>query len=399
MPRYDRIDACQRSVEQRTRPNPLETRKNPTQLLKRRFQVPKKIQVRAPIAGGYDLTQRDLEILQEIIRTHTLSGEPVSSRAVSKLSSHHLSAASIRNIMADLEDCGLLVQPHTSAGRVPTQAAYRLYVESLMQRTEVPASQRRYIEDHLIEAASDNDVLMHVVTHLLSELSEQVGIVLTPTVEDTVVKSIDFVSIGEGRVLCVLVSTSGFIDHLVIEVKEDMGREELVRISNYLNDHFAGMHLRQIRDRLLALMAEERAHVDLLLAHAIELARRALSGTQPPGVLVEGTSSLLVKPELSNLSQVRKVLDTFDDKARLVTLLNTCLTSDGVRVFIGEDTDVTSELEFSLVATTYGVGERSLGRLGIMGPSRMEYSRIVPLVQYLGKTLSRALTESAQEHT
>ncbi len=344
-----------------------------------------------------DLNLRSLEILKDIILTHTLSGEPVSSRTLSKSSDLNLSAASIRNTMADLEEAGYLIQPHTSAGRIPTQAAYRLYVESLMHQLQLPADQRHYIDEQLKETVDDNQALMSAVTHLLSELSEQVGIVLTPTVQDTVVRSIDFVSLTPRRVLCVLVSTSGFVDHFVTESDEELSREELVRISNYLNEHFTGMHLRQIRDRLLGMMAEERAHVDRWLAQAIDLARHALRETQMPEVLVEGTTALIGRPELSNLESVRRVLDTFADKARLVNLLGNCLTSDGVRVLIGEDTDITSELNFSLVATAYGVGDRSLGRLGIMGPSRMEYARIVPLVHYLGKTLSQALAESESE--
>ena len=180
----------------------------------------------------------------------------------------------------------------------------------------------------------------------------------------------------------------------MIETDETIARRDLVRISNYLTDHFAGLELREIRDRLLAMMAEDRAHVDGWLAQAIALARRAVESTQKRDVLLEGTTALLDQPELRNLENVRKVLDTFADKARLVRMLNSCLESEGVRVYIGEDNDVTSELDFSLVATTYGIGNRSLGSLGILGPARMEYPRIVPLVRYLGETLSKALAVS-----
>lgn len=337
------------------------------------------------------LSPRDREILRDIIHTHTLSGEPVSSLAVSKHRQHSLSSASIRNVMADLEEQGFLYQPHTSAGRVPTVAAYRLYVGSLMQTCYLSARDRRYIAAEL-GATSDGGALMNAVTHLLSELSQQVGVVLTPKVEDTVLKTVDFVPVEGRRVLCVIVSTGGFIDHVLIDTDEEIPRRDLVRVSNYLNDNFAGLELREIRDRLLALMAEDRAHVDRWLAQAILLARRAMEGAQAPEVLVEGTTSLFDQPELKSVASVRRVLDTFADKARLVGMLNSCLDSDeGVRVFIGEDNEVTSELDFSLVATTYGIGERSLGTLGILGPARMEYPRIVPLVRYLGETLSRTL--------
>ncbi len=339
--------------------------------------------------GG--LSRRDREILKDIIYTHILSGEPVSSRAVSKHAQHSLSAASIRNVMADLEDSGLLAQPHSSAGRIPTEAAYRLYVESLMQMRKISNRERVYIEEYLLDGSIDTDHLMGAATHLLSELSDQVGVVLTPSIQEIVLKSMDFVSLGRHRVMCVMVSTTGFLDHLVIDVDEDFSREELVRISNYVTSNFAGRRLTEIRDQLLRMMDAERAHVDRWLASAISLARRAVDVSSEKGVLVEGTTSLLDRPELSDVEQIRRVFDTFADKARLVEMLNKCLIGDGVRVFLGEDSAVTSELDFSLVATSYGVGATTLGSLGIIGPSRMEYSRMVPLVRYLGETLSRAL--------
>ena len=348
-----------------------------------------------PDAGRLSLRAR--EILKDIIRTHILTGEPVSSRTVSKHTEHQISAATIRNEMADLEELGYLEQPHTSAGRVPTQAAYRLYVENLMEASSLTTQERRYIESNLHKAAHDTDALMKVVTHLLSELTEQVGIVLIPSVEKTVIRTVDFVPLGHGRVLCVVVSTSGFVDNIVIEVHEEISRSDLVRISNYLTQTFAGHRLRQVRDRLLSLMAEERAHVDQWLSQAMDLAKRAMVRSQTQEVLLEGTTALLGKPELSSIANVRRVFDTFADKARLVDMLNTCLVSDGVRVYMGEDNEVTSELDFSLVATTYGIGHRSLGSLGILGPARMEYPRIVPLVRYLGETLSRALDAGQEE--
>jgi len=342
------------------------------------------------------LNSRCREILKDIIYTHILSGEPVSSRAVSKHAQHSLSAASIRNVMADLEESGLLAQPHSSAGRVPTEAAYRLYVESLMQMRKISNRERSYIEDYLLDAANDTDHLMQAATHLLSELSDQVGVVLTPSVEEIALKSMDFVSLGPRRVLCVIVSTTGFLDHLVIDVDDEISREELVRISNYVTGCFAGKRLSAIRDELLKMMDAERVDVDRWLASAIELARLAVGSSTAKAVLVEGTTSLLDKPELSDVEHVRRMLDTFADKARLVKMLNKCLRGDGVRVFIGEDSEITSELDFSLVATTYGVGDMTLGSLGIIGPSRMEYPRMVPLVRFLGETLGRALSRSTK---
>jgi heat-inducible transcriptional repressor len=340
------------------------------------------------------LTPRDREILKDVILTYILTAEPVSSRSVAKHGQLGLSAATIRNVMADLEEWGFLAQPHTSAGRLPTRAAYHLFIQTMMEARTIPAKERRYIEENLKGVPSDADQLMEVTSHLLSELSNQVGIVLTPTWGDTVLKAVDFVPLSGNRVLCVVVSATGFIENKVIETEEPVPREELVRISNYLTESFAGQTLREIRERLLRRMAEERAQMDRWLATTLELARRGLDVNQGPDVVLDGTTALLTQPELADLNRVRRMFETFHDKARLVSLLNQCLLGGGVRVIIGEDSDLTSELGFSLVAKSYGVGERTLGTLGIFGPSRMEYQKIIPLVDFLGETLSRALTES-----
>jgi heat-inducible transcriptional repressor len=346
----------------------------------------------APSHG--DLSERDRVILKAVILAYMVDAEPVSSRAVAKRSDLGLSAATIRNVMADLADTGYLSQPHTSAGRVPTSAAYHLFIEEMMDGSSLPSPLRRYIREHLGTSPSDAEELMEATTHLLSELSSQVGIVVTPAMGETVLKAVDFVPLSGRKVLCVVVSSGGFVDNKVVETEEVIDRETLVEIGNYLNQHYAGQTLRQIRDRLLSAMAEERVQMDRLMALAIELARAGFDyeGSEQR-VLHEGTSSLLHKPELADLDRVRQLLDTFANHNHLVLLLSQCIQGRGVRVTIGEESPLTSALDFSLVATTYGVGDEVLGSLGIFGPSRMEYQKVVPLVHYLGETLSSALAE------
>jgi heat-inducible transcriptional repressor len=340
------------------------------------------------------LSPRDREILKAIIATYVLSAEPVSSRSVAKHGRLRLSAATIRNVMADLEEWGYLVQPHTSAGRVPTPAAYHMFIESMMQARKLPARERRYIEENLSSAPSDADQLIGAASHLLSELSQQVSIVVAPAMGDTVLKAVDFVPVAERKVLCVVVSQAGFVDNRLIETEEEIPRHELIRISNYLTENFAGQTLRQIRDRLLRQMTEERLQVDRMLAKTIELAREGLALDAAPEVLVDGASAILARPELADIQRVRRMFETFADKTRLVRMLNGCIQGGGVRVLIGKDSDLTSELDFSLVASSYGVGDQSLGTLGIFGPSRMDYQKVIPLVHYLGQALSRALSDT-----
>ncbi|MCB1033203.1 MAG: heat-inducible transcription repressor HrcA [Acidobacteria bacterium] len=337
------------------------------------------------------LTERDRVILKDVIVSYILSAEPVSSRAVAKRGGLGLSAASIRNVMADLEELGFLSQPHSSAGRVPTPKAYHLYIRSMMDEPAVSSSERRYIDENLASESKDADELMAAASQLLSELTHQVGVVLTPALAETVLKTIDFVPLSERKVLCVVVSTSGFVDNKVILTREPVAREDLVRISNYLTENFAGLALREVRNRILGMMAEERAQVDRLLAQTIRLAKAGLSLSDYPEILVEGAQEVLQQPELSDIARIRCLFDTFADKARLVFLLTQCMEGHGVRVVIGDESDVTSALDFSLVTSAYGSEGRVLGALGIFGPSRMEYQRVIPLVDYLGERLSQAL--------
>lgn len=344
-----------------------------------------------------ELTERDRAILKDVILTYVLNAEPVSSRTVAKQGDLGLSAASIRNVMADLEELGFLLQPHTSAGRVPTPKAYHLYIQSMMGKQPLPQDAQLYIRDSLKRNGTGAEELVTIASHLLSELSHQVGIVLTPALSETVLQRVEFVPLTETKVLCVVVSTSGFVDNKVIETREKVPREELVRISNYLNDNFAGQTLRQTREALLSKLAEERVQMDKLLALTIRLARHGLNVAGDHDVLLDGTTEVLSQPELADVQQVRRLFETFSDKARMAYMLSECMKGPGVRVVIGEDSDLTSELDFSLVATNYRVGDQPVGTVGIFGPSRMNYERVIPLVDYLGETLSEVLANTFRE--
>lgn len=337
------------------------------------------------------LSNRDRAILKEIIHTYVLTGEPVSSSTVAKVSRLGVSSATIRNAMSRLEDLGYLAQPHTSAGRVPTHSAYHLYVTLLMHAKALSVNDRRYIEHHLRDTAADPEQLINAAARLLSELSEQIGLAVAPPIAETVLKAIDFVPLSGVQVLCVLVSASGFVEHRVLDVESPISREELIRVSNLLTDRFSGLTLRQTRYRLLRMMAETRREMDQLLSTAIQLAEQALETESGPEVFVEGTAGILRQPELTDIRRVRRLFDTFADETRLLELLDQLIAEPGLRVVIGDDSDLTSDLDFSLVATTYRAGGRTLGRLGIFGPSRMEYQRVIPLVSHLGASLSRAL--------
>ncbi len=263
------------------------------------------------VRPAIELTPRDREILRDVVQTFILVGEPVSSRAVAKHMQHGVSAATIRNVMADLEEWGYLEQPHTSAGRVPSSAGYHLYIEALMEKGSLSEDDRRRIDGDLRGGEAEPGRLVALTSQLLSRLSGQIGILVTPAIGDTVLRTVDFVPLSGRRVLCVVVSEAGFVENKLLEVEEELSREELIRISNYLTENFRGKTLRTIRERLLAAMSDERTQVDELLGRAISLAQRSLESPQGPEVLVEGTARLLARPELENVARVRLLLDTF----------------------------------------------------------------------------------------
>lgn len=339
---------------------------------------------------AWELTTRDRGILRDVVWSFIETGLPVSSRAVARRRAGGLSAATIRNTMADLEDAGYLAQPHTSAGRVPTEAGYHVYIDTMMPAPGLDAEDKRRVDEHL-PGEVEGEELASRAGQVLSELTQQIGIVLTPAVGDTKLRTLTLVPLSGSRVLCVVVSTGDFVDHKIIELDMPLSREELTHTSNYLTDNFAGMTLFQARDRLLVLMAEERAQVDRLLARTLTLAEQALGDAHGPEVFVEGTAAVLTQPELADIERVRRLVDKFDDRARLVQVLNRLISGQGVRVVIGEESELTSDVDFSLVATTYGPQDSPLGSVGIFGPSRMQYQRVIPLVDYLGERLSQAL--------
>ena len=336
-------------------------------------------------------TGRDSEILLDVIRNFIETGEPVSSGSVAATDRHGLCSASIRNVMAEMEDAGYLYQPHTSAGRIPTTAGYHFYIESLLPGQGVTADDRDYIRDRIQESVARVDDILGIATRLLNDLSNQIGVLLTPSIGEATLKALHFVRLSGNRVLCILESAGGLVENREIQTQAVMSRRELTRISNFLTDNFSGFTLTEIRDRLLAMMRDDRNELDELVSNAISLAEKALVTDTMPNLLVEGTVAIIGQPEVSDVPRVKRLLETFADKAELVHMLNQILDASGPLAIIGDDSDLTSDLDFSLVATTYGTKERSLGTLGIFGPSRMAYHRVVPLVQYLGEAVSQVL--------
>jgi len=343
------------------------------------------------------LDRRSQEILEAVVESYIQKGEPVGSRAVSKLSSEGLSAATIRNVMAELEESELLTQPHTSAGRVPTDLGYRLYVDSLMKARRLRKDEEQMIESSLLTTPTELHDLFASVSRILSRLSHHLGVVVSPHISRARLKETEFVRLGKGRILVIIVAVSGMIHNKVIETDDDHPQEKLDKIGRYLSDEFRGNTLSEIRDRILEMMSQEKALYDALLRDALELGRASLEVEEEKAsggeVFVDGTSNLLAEPEFSSINQLKGLFRTFEEKHELLRVLNRCLENEqpGVKLLIGSENPHPDLAGCTLVAASYGTGGRTLGTLGIIGPTRMEYARAIALVDSVARLFSDAL--------
>lgn len=343
-----------------------------------------------------ELDPRAREVLREIVMQHIASGEPIGSRTLSKSGKFQLSPASLRNVMADLEELGFLAQPHTSAGRVPTDRGYRFFINHLMTSRALSTREREAIDEGVAVGSEIDDVLHHA-SALLSKLSDQVGLVFMPTLMQFAVRSMDFIAVAENKIMVVIVGANGVVVNKVIETRFLFTRDELEKSGRYITGEFAGLTLDAIRRRLIRMTEQERAQHDAMLQKTISLGIDAVNAPYEHDLYVEGANSILNKPEYSDAASLRKTFLALQEKEKLVELLETCLAEEGLQILIGSESDFTQINNFSIVARRYGSTSAPLGMVGIIGPMRMEYARMAPLVDYLSRALSRKIEE--EEHT
>lgn len=345
----------------------------------------------------FELDPRAREVLREIVMQHIDSGEPIGSRTLSKSGKFQLSPASLRNVMADLEELGFLAQPHTSAGRIPTDRGYRFFINHLMTSRALTVRERERIDEEVGEASEIDEVLHHA-SSLLSRLSDQVGLVFMPTLLQFAIRSMDFIAVADSRIMCVIVAANGVVVNKIIETRFRFTRDELEKIGRFISTEFAGLTLDRIRRRLIRLTEEERAHHDAMLQKTISLGIDAVNAPFEHDLYVEGAASILNKPEYADAASLRKTFLALQEKEKLIELLETCLQEEGLQILVGSESDFTQLHNFSIVARRYGSSSAPLGMVGIIGPMRMEYARMAPLVDYLSRALSRKIEEEEQ-HT
>ena len=338
------------------------------------------------------LSPREQEVLQAVVSHYIQTGAPVSSRAVSRVNSERLSPASLRAIMADLEEAGYITHPHTSAGRVPTDLGYRMYVDALDARQSLSDLERRDLLDSLY-ATGDIESLVARCCKLLSVASNQIGIGTEPARAVITYRHVELVRLAANRVLVLFISSNGLVRQHVVATSEDLPPGELQRLAGFLNGELQGRSLADVRAHLVTLLRQERAQYDVLVRRALEIGSRFFVSEemQSRELHVDGAEKLLERPDPSDFDRMKGLVAALEDKHRLVRLLDACLANEGILTAIGSENDDPSLHGLSVVATSYELDSTKVGMIGIIGPTRMDYDRAMALVGYVSEILGTAL--------
>ena len=339
------------------------------------------------------LDERARTLLKTLIERYIADGQPVGSRLLSRHSGLDLSAATVRNVMADLEDLGFIASPHTSAGRIPTPRGYRFFVDSLLTVEPLDSEKIHAIEGQL--HPSQPQQLISSASHLISELTHFAGIVLTPRRKALKIRQIEFVSLSEKRILLILVTTDGDVQNRILFSDRPYSPSELVTAANYLNQYFAGHDFEHIRERVREDLLRLRSDLQDLMAAALAAGDEALQQTDTQYV-ISGERNLLEVEELSsNMKRLRELFDLFEQRTALMQLLDVSQRANGIQIFIGGESGLAPLDECSVVTAPYEVDGQIVGSVGVIGPTRMAYERVIPIVDITAKLLSSALTYHA----
>ncbi|MFZ5906015.1 MAG: heat-inducible transcriptional repressor HrcA [Nitrospirota bacterium] len=340
----------------------------------------------------HNLSDRNKKILTAIVQSYINTPDPVGSRVVTKRYALGLSPATIRNIMADLEEMGFLIQPHTSAGRVPTDLGYRFYVDSLVAE-DSDQSNKDVLHDlyRQLETLRHNiDMLLGEATKNISILSHYLGVAMSPSSDLTTLKRIDLLKYAAGRIAVVLFTDEGVIKNRVLSTDQELSQRDLARIAGYLNSEFAGYSLDEIRMKVLKEMSREKVKCDRLLARAMQICRDVLSF--PYGDLfISGLSGVLDLPDFNDLKKIRELSRAIEDKHMIIRLLDELSATEGVQVIIGSENTLDEMKRFSVVASACRQGDRPVGIVGIIGPTRMNYARAIYIVENTAKFITKML--------
>ena len=333
------------------------------------------------------LDERQREVLRAIVQEYIVTGGPIGSSQLAKRAEFDVSSATMRNVMADLEELGFLEKPHTSAGRVPTDRGYRFFVDTMMRVREPPPRDRELIQQNLVVSPGIDETLEEA-SKVLHFITRHAGVVVTRP-SATIFARIDLVKLRDNRVLAVLVTTNGQVLNKVFTVDFSVTSEELVRAGNYLNELLGNAPLEEIRARIQAELERERTLYDELVRKALALAQAATDIPKSERLLIEGTGSFLDAPEFSDVEKARALFKALEEKTKLLDLLDRVQRAKEMLIFIGSESDFSAAPEVSVIASPYAGQGGVLGAVGVIGPTRMNYQRVIPLVNFTAQVLSR----------
>lgn len=342
------------------------------------------------------LSERTRHILHVLVEQYIRGGQPVSSRSLSRASGLGLSPATVRNIMYELEEQGYIQSPHTSAGRIPTEQGYRLFVDSLLKMEPVQRMREDELRKELaLDPGAEPKNLIESVSSFLSGFTRMAGVVTLPQRGQTTLRYIEFLDLGQRRILVILVVNDHEVQNQVINVDRDYSRSELEQAANYLNHHFAGRDVSEIRHQLHQELEATRRDVDRMMDVLVDMAGKAFANegaqTEKSDFVLAGETNLMDFEELSDVEKLKALFDAFNRKRDLYDLLSRCAHSDGVQIFIGRESGHEVLDDLSIVTAPYGRDGEVVGVLGVIGPTRMEYERVISVVDVTSKLLGAAL--------
>jgi len=332
------------------------------------------------------LDERAKLLLKALVERYIADGQPVGSRTLSKASGLDLSPATIRNVMSDLEELGLIASPHTSAGRIPTTLGYRLFVDTML------TAQRESLNAPSLAPDQPQKVIANAA-HLLSDLSHFVGVVMAPR-RSSVFRHIEFLRLSEKRILVIIVSPEGDVQNRVIFTEHDFAQNQLIEASNFLNSHYAGMAIEEVRSRVKQELVSLQSEIATLMQAAVKLSSEALAQDRDEVVIAGERNLLSVSDFSSDMGHLRRTFDMFEQKTQIMRLLDVSSQAQGVRIYIGGESQIVPMQELSVVSAPYEVDGQVVGTLGVIGPTRMPYDRMIQIVDITSRLIGNALSQS-----
>lgn len=338
------------------------------------------------------LNDRARQLLKALIDCYIREGQPVGSKKLSETSGLNISTATIRNVMASLDHMGLISSPHTSAGRIPTEQGFRMFVDSMLEMSPLDKNLQIKLQQYL-NPDQNKDRLIESASSLLSDITHMAGIISIPKGGHLSLRQIEFLSLPDNRILAILVINEKEVQNRVIHVEREYSQDELTRISNYLNQHFTGHDIFEIRGRMLKELQKARNQVDDFMKAAIDIADQALKPEQvdQPHYVVQGQANLIRFNPVEDTKKLQQIFEVFERKRDILNLLDRCIKAEDIQVFIGREAGVDVFDECSIITAPYGVEGEILGVLGVIGPTRMQYGKVISIVDVTARLLGSAL--------